>query len=294
MVFKERPITVGSRKKKRGNRRRKTKKDSILFVDAKTKRKSSKSPSGVPLPVAIATVAIAVVVLSIGVVKGVRNLGGLLFAESPQFNIVNFDIRTNGVLKDVQIMDYGELALNMNLFEFDLDAMRSKIESSFIVKEAVVRRQLPDTLSIRVFEREAAARLGPEDSPIQKVVDLEGVLIRKSYKAGHLPLIKGINSTSYPLGSSIEESRAGDALEAIEFSQDKKFNSLLKLESIAVGHPEYLDVKLTTGERLMVPRNAIASKLRQAAVAIQVAEDHGKKIGRLDLTPKNDPIVQYL
>ena len=290
MLFDRKPIFVGGKKKRKKNTRRGGKKKSVLWVNSQNR---SSGESHAPWFV---WAMVAILILA-GAVWGLRALsfsvGRALFAQNNRFEISRFDVRTSGILKLPQVLDYGGLQQGMNMFSFKLPDLQSKLEEAYIVKQAVVRRQLPNTLSIVLTEREAVARLGPPDSPIQKVVDMDGVVIRKSFQAQHLPLILGVNQSEYPLGTVLDFQRTEAALNVIRLCNLKKFSSILHVGAIAVGSPEFVMVRLKTGERLKLPRQGLETKIRKAAIILQKAVEQGERIEHLDLTTSGDPFLVY-
>ena len=165
------------------------------------------------------------------------------------------------------------------------------MEAEPIIREAKVKRFFPGKVQIWVTERQAIARLGPDNSPIQKIVDADGVVIRRSAQAEHLPRILGINHLLYQEGATIDDPRINSALEAIGACKTKELDPFLTIKSIQVGNPDFLDLRLTEGEQVKLPRKHISTKLKKAAVIIQVAEERHDRIESIDLTPSADSII---
>ena len=291
MWYDDQPLLL-TRKSRQRNRRTHRRKDPVLRVKSNI---SSRHKQGPGRKVAAAIAAVGLVgVFGWGVIYGFRIVGQKLFSTNPQYAVTEFDVMSDGVLSAAQILRHGGLPSGINLFAFNLKEVRTNLEDFAIIKSVELKRQLPDKLIIRVKEREAIARLGPADTPYQLVVDRDGVIIRKSFQAGHLPLILGVNRIMLKVGDSIADTPGRDALAAIEICESKTLNAHLKVKTVAVGHHDYLDVRLQGGEHLLVPRDRIESRLRHAAATIQVNADLGKSVGLIDLTPKTNVIVKYL
>jgi cell division protein FtsQ len=82
------------------------------------------------------------------------------------------------------------LSMGDSLVGFDVKAARNRIEALPWVAEAVVRRQLPDTVKIVVFEHEALARLKAKDEIWLVTKTGQRITLAKDKFAG-LPLLRG-------------------------------------------------------------------------------------------------------
>lgn len=84
-------------------------------------------------------------------------------------------------------------SVSENLMLLDLDRIRDLVESESWVREATVRRKLPDQLVIHIRERQAVA-LAAIDGELY-VVDEEGVILDRSgpgYRAMDRPIVRGL------------------------------------------------------------------------------------------------------
>lgn len=88
-------------------------------------------------------------------------------------------------------------SVSKDLLFIDLDRVRALVESESWVKEATIRRKLPDSLLIHVIERQAVA-VAAIDTELY-VVDREGVILdRLSSKHASLdrPIVKGLKNVA--------------------------------------------------------------------------------------------------
>jgi cell division protein FtsQ len=157
-----------------------------------------------------------------------------------------------------------------------------------IIRRAMVRRHLPDRISLTVNERVPLARLGRTPMGQNWLVSADGVLIGKSVRNRTLPFIKGIGF-NLDLGDNIGEGRAKEALAYLVIWSDLSANKreLLDIQDISVGHPEYLDWRLRNGYQLLLPREGDFDQLLQRASRL-IHENEQRQLNAqvLDLRPE--------
>jgi cell division septal protein FtsQ len=244
----------------------------------------------------LAVAGLGALIVYYGLIPGGRTIGRSLFSNNLDYRIAHIETRSDGVLKSDQLLYFARLETGDNLFGFKLSAVRDRLEKEPIIKTARVRRQLPDRLFIEVKERVPIARLGRASNRINRLLDVDGVIIGKTFDAKHLPFILGDTAVaSAGLGDSIGNGRSGDALEALSIYLDQRLDRYMEIQSIIVGSPEYLDIRLQNGTRIKLPRDQIKSGLEHAVAGLVKAREVGRVIQLIDFVPSIDnPIVTYL
>jgi cell division protein FtsQ len=107
-----------------------------------------------------------------------------------------FDIKKVSVvgLKRVELNDVlakAELPDGANLFSVDLDEVRQRLEELKWVRFATLQRVLPDTIGIRIVEREPVGLARMRGAILQ--FDSEGEMLEKDRGAGvNLPILDGL------------------------------------------------------------------------------------------------------
>lgn len=94
-----------------------------------------------------------------GVWRGCEWLLARFLFENDTFAIRRIEVRTDGVLSTDQIRIWTMVRPGRNLLALDIGQVRNDLEQAFAIKSATVERVLPDTLRIRVMEREPLAQL---------------------------------------------------------------------------------------------------------------------------------------
>lgn len=100
-----------------------------------------------------------VVAASIGAAWGAK----AYVTKSPRFNVRTITVEGAGKLTPESIAKAGGIAVGQNVFSIDLDQAKKAIEKEPYVAEATVTRKLPNTISIKIVERQPAILVSLED-----------------------------------------------------------------------------------------------------------------------------------
>jgi cell division septal protein FtsQ len=126
---------------------------------------------------------------------------------SERFRVDRVDVRGSRFLSDGEVRELLGSAVGENVLEVDIEALKRRLRASPWVEDAVVRRTLPDALSVEVVERVPLA-LAELDQLF--LMDAGGVLIDLygPRTAGFdLPIVRGLKG----LGPESRADRAGRA-----------------------------------------------------------------------------------
>ena len=277
-------------KRRKYNRRANVGRQPILLVNARLgeHRRDRMSRAG-----AITMMVIAIAGAIWVFMLGARYLGEKLFSQNDQFVIRNLDLSSDGKLRPPHIREYGHIEEGMNLFDVDIQKVRKDLESVPVVSSVEVHRKLPDTLVVRIVERIAIARLGQDDGGYHLAVDKEGYVLGPSSLSPGLPSILGVKDRGLRPGSRLADANVDDGLAMIELCDSAHLSRLVKIKSVDVGNPEYLDVRLMQGERVLLSRIDVEAKLQRLASIIKTSAEKGQKIAAVDLTMDKNFPVQY-
>lgn len=223
-----------------------------------------------------------------GLYVGFSSVGRRLFVSNPAYVVNAIEARSDGLLKPEQLRRYAKVEAGENLFSFKLSDVRANLEAEPIVKTARVRRQLPDTLMIDVHERAPIACVVwgmNARNVIFQLVDADGIIIGRAARVKHLPMIKGLVLSKKGLGDSIADTRAREALAALEYYNDERLDRFMEIREISVGMPDFLSVVLKSGTELRIPRNNINEALSNGVAYLRKEESEGNRYRRLDLVP---------
>ena len=273
-----------------GNRRRSSPRQPILMVNARMSEQRRERNHKVG---AIVLLIVSVTLLVLATVSGAHLVGNSLFARNDQFIIRHLDLKSNGRLLPLHLMEYGHISEGMNLFAVDIQKVRKDLESVPLISKAEVYRELPDTLVVRVTERSAIARIGRDDKKFVLAVDREAYVLGPTARAPNLPVITGMSEKGLTPGSIVQDSSVRDALVAIDLCESSEVGRTVKIISVDTSNPEYLDIRLAQGERVLMSRENIRLKLERLDESLKTAANVGEVIASIDLTVDRNFPIRY-
>jgi len=265
-------MATAKKSTKRKRRTKEPKRRSVLQVT--TQSAAAGQPVGLPAGALLLFGGLCLMVLGWAAYLGIRWTGDQLFVRNERFMLQSFDIQTDGTIPEEVLVERTKVKEGSNLFEVELPEVRRRLEAHPKIREARIRRYLPGRLSITVSERVPLARLGRTFAGQNWLVSSDGLLIQKSARSKNLPFLKGVGF-NLGLGDSVWEGPAREALEYLKIRMDFPAHKreLLDVREISVGHPDWLDWRLSNGYQLLLPREGdFVAKLEEASRAIHREE----------------------
>lgn len=230
--------------------------------------------------------------LLVGAFWSVRALGDVLFTHNDFFLIEALSIETDGRLSTDHIMEYAQVEEGMNLFAFDLADLQNRLEEVPLVSRIELKRDLPNKLEINVRERVSLAHLRLPGQNLSWQIDAEGYVLGVCVPAVRKqPLIVGyrIKERLEP-GSRIDSILVADALDAL-YKIDARLNNFMRVAWINVQDPEYLDIQLESGERILLGRDRLGVRLRKVAKMLSDHNQYPGGIGMIDATGNKNFVI---
>lgn len=165
-----------------------------------------------------------------------------------------------------------------SIFEPDLETLQSKLESLSWVKSATVERHLPDTIAVRLQEREPIA-LWQRNSKVS-VIDAEGTILSNERldKFKTLPLLVGDQAPE-------EAQKLIPIINADPNLRDR-------VESAKWIGGRRWDLYLKNGVSIKLPEDNIDIAFQRLAEAQKEAQLMDRKVESIDLRDPNRIIVQ--
>lgn len=124
-------------------------------------------------------------------------MGPTFLAEQPAFALKQVEYSQAKYFNKEAFTTLMTKSFGTQLFSLDLDRVRDLLLTEAWIKDAVVRRKLPDTLLIRIEERVPVAAASIDDELF--IVDREGVILDRfsaTYQELDLPIAKGLQNTA--------------------------------------------------------------------------------------------------
>lgn len=195
---------------------------------------------------------------------------------TPGFNIEKIKVYGNSVLAEEEIIRASGVVKGVNIFGVSLGRAKDNIKSMGYIESVKVKRSLPSTIEITVVEEVGVAYIKAEEGYViitadGRCIDITDGLSKSDGKAAEqnaaapqLPLVKGMKSVTYRVGSMLksEDEQQLEALVAClhEFSKygyvfdmsqidmanlnDIKFYYMGKDLCVTVGSTEKLGYKM--------------------------------------------------
>ncbi len=189
---------------------------------------------------------------------------------SPRFVLGEVKVVGHQILAPKAIVQLAGLKSGKNIFEFDLEKIRRRIDSNPWVRRSSVRKSPPNTLRIEIEERKPIALVNNETGV---AVDLEGVILGSlpPKTAGCLPVLEGFSEKRARPGDRIENSSFSAAVIAASLYSGASFNreKCLKISPAKNGR---LRIRIMEGkaELLVGGEKLEAQAARFHAVAMRI------------------------
>lgn len=269
--------------------------------------------------VRLVTTALAV---AVGMLLGLYGLwmGGewaldRLVFQNESFAVRSIQVHTDGVIPPEEILRWSGVRVGDNLLGLDMTRVRRDLELAPLIRSAAVERVPPDSLRIRVSEREPIARvmtllMDPAGSGVTVVpyyLDVEGFVMDGETGPGwgpsswrrvvSLPVIEGVPLEEVRAGRAMTIPGARAALRLIWEFERSSMAGWVILESVEVSMAGLLDVRARAPgnghvSRVRFKYPGTEEQLRRWHLIHEYGRRRGEAIGSLDLSVRdNTPVV---
>ena len=126
----------------------------------------------------------------------------LIISNSGLFTIDAIEVKGNSHYTAEEIINIGHATSGRNIiYKANIKETKEFLEQNPYIKHAEVRRRLPSTLVIKVTEREERMALKYDDDYL--VLDVDGILLRKTRNKPKTTIVQGIVVSKIKLGEKI-------------------------------------------------------------------------------------------
>jgi cell division protein FtsQ len=217
---------------------------------------------------------------------------GLVFAAVPSFyvlakNSTYFDLANVRMVNGHHVSNPAKAEIislykGRNIFEIDINAIAGRIKNRHpVIKSAVVRRILPDTLEIYVIPRVPVAIIqGRENFP----VDRTGMVLPPLEKPKNIPIITGLSIWLNPrIGEKIETKRLGSAFLLIDALGEVELRSEDRVVSIDASNYRNLSAYLKNGIEVKIGDENFSDRLIGLRSTLENSDLNKENIRYIDL-----------
>jgi cell division septal protein FtsQ len=234
-----------------------------------------------------------------------------LVYENPAFAIKHLDVQTDGVVSADQLQRWAGVKTGQNLFALDLGRVKRDLEMVPWISSVSIERVLPNTLRLRVTEREAVAQVnvpranghgGVEvavfqldpDGFVMVPLDPRQTTAPLAQPNDSLPVLTGIDLNDLQPGRQLESSQALTALRLITKFARSPMAGLVDLQRVDVSVPQVLTVTTGQGSEITFGLNDLSRQLRRWREIYDLGQRMHRFLASLDLAVSNNIPARWL
>lgn len=243
--------------------------------------------------------------LLLAVAYGIRAAIEHTFHRNPDFQLKAINLSPNDVLDEAELVEFLEINLAANIFDFDVDALEAKLMEQPAIASARVSRNLPGTLDFLITTRKPTAWIACPEEGFPATRSVGSLLVDHDGFAYRCP--PGQENLSQPLpilALSHDDDHPIQAGKSLTHPQYKQIRRLLKtfvsecpeglpmVDSISQANEWSLNLKTRGGTMATFGLGDHARQLTYLGRAMDHARRKGYEIGTINLIPtRNVPIT---
>lgn len=233
-----------------------------------------------------------------------------LVYQNRAFAIEKIEVETDGVIAPEQLRRWCGARTGQNLLSLDLARVKRDLEMVPMIDSVSVERVLPDTLRLRVSERQPIAQVNvpvprpdggfdqkiyelDEDGYVMLPLDASERAVPASPAEEALPLILGLNAADLQPGRKLESAQLQAALKWIEVFEDSRMANQVDVKKIDVLSPEILVVTTGQGSEITFGLENFEQQLLRWQEIHQECTRQNKTIATLNLAVADNTPLRF-
>jgi len=261
------------------------------------------------LGLAVGSVACVLLVALIGWRAGEWALDRLLFAN-PAFAIQRIDVYGDGTIRLEQLRRWAGVQPGQNILALDLARVRRDLELCSSIGAAVIERELPNRLAIRIQERRPIASVhgivrGPDGRGIKPVlyhIDAAGFVIApldprlrsEPFDATELPSLAGVAQADLLAGRRAESPQVKAALKLITEFDRSPMVGLVTLKQVDVSSPTVIHVVTGQGSEITFALDQLERQMNRWRAVHDYGRQQQKVVAALDLSVADNTPARWI
>ena len=208
-----------------------------------------------------------------------------LFSDNPRFEIQNLIVSSSGDLSEGFIRKRLEISEGHNLFSKKISKISERFNGIPRIEKVLIERELPNTLKIRIEERQPVARLTNKKlERFPNLIDRHGVVFFNPSVNYKLPTITGFDQDIRP-GVKLSNSDIDFSTRIINLvASNVNLNKYIEIDEINIKHSDYIKLILHNNAEVRIPRFTFEANLNKLATIIKIEDGQGRNIKSVDLT----------
>lgn len=233
-----------------------------------------------------------------------------LVYQNRAFAIEKIEVETDGVIAPEQLRRWCGARTGQNLLSLDLARVKRDLEMVPMIDSVSVERVLPDTLRLRVSERQPIAQVNvpvprpdggfdqktyqlDENGYVMLPLDASERAVSPSPAEEALPLILGLNAADLQPGRKLESAQLQAALKWIEAFEDSRMANQVDVKKIDVLSPEILVVTTGQGSEITFGLENFEQQLLRWHTIHQECARQNKTIATLNLAVADNTPLRF-
>ena len=234
-----------------------------------------------------------------------------LVYENTAFAIQKVEAQTDGVISPDQIRRWANVKLRENLFALDLARVKRDLEMVPHVGVASVERVLPNTLRLRISEREPVAQMNVPRTTSRGAVEVsvfhldpDGYVMLPldprqrstppSVTEEPLPVLTGVGLHELQPGRRLDAPQVQAAMRLISQFGHSPMAGLVDLKRIDIASPEIIVVTTGQGSEVTFGLHDLDRQMRRWREIHDMGQRMGKSLASLDLAVSNNIPARWL
>ncbi|MDX2079590.1 MAG: FtsQ-type POTRA domain-containing protein [Terrimicrobiaceae bacterium] len=244
-------------------------------------------------------------ILSISVAGwlGVTTALDKFFFSNSEYTLQRITVDLDGIMTREEALAEAGIQEGSNIFEVDLAAAERALRAIPVVENAVIERELPDTISIRLTARTPVAWVAPPEKDADPfdperalLVDGTGFLMKPRLihpDYYHLPVVHGVRSDNIRDGEPLhnEDLRRGLAL-LDEVAQRPE--TLLRIRSLNIGKGYCLEVVSDRNARIVFAPEDFTGQLSRLQLLLEHCQETGRELESVNLMVRRNTPVTFV
>jgi hypothetical protein len=227
------------------------------------------------------------------------------FYDNPEFMLKHIEAVTDGTLTKQELLKTAQIPAAINLLEIDLAAIDGRLRERSQVKDVRVRRKVPDTLEITVWERTPVAWLGYQGADLDKrqngvLLDEAGyaicchTLYREFYDFPMIMVPRDVISEFVLFGDRVDIPSVDAALSLVKLWPAHSPSPSLQIVQIDASRHYRLEVDCQPDMRLVFQPENLSGQMLKLGDALRHAEFQNRYFSQVDLTvADNIPVIYH-
>lgn len=282
--------------KKQRQRRRRARHVLAAKMSGKESAKALSRRVGMVLLLA-GSLATAALVTSVGMDA---ILGSLLYRNA-DFTLRRFVIEPANKIGKGELVAASGVKIGQNVLQLSLDEVKKSIERVPHVASVRVERHLPDTLFILVEERRPVALLAPHPSAGMQLaqsmyyLDARGFVLKPKpgEKLMSLPVITGVSADEVVEGEVMNDIDVKAVLLFLREAGMATVRDGLDCSKIVMEGRGRFQVSTPRGGKIRFRTQALSEQFERLNVIFEYAENKGRIVQTVDLTPERNVPVTF-